>query len=87
MRNAGCDCFVRLSLCLLLFLAPKPTFGQDPTFRSQSNVVIVPALVRDVGVEQTSQLDESAEAEPLSLMVAVQTGTRKALIFRRFGYE
>jgi len=99
-RSARRDSFVRLSFCLLLFLAPKPTFGQEPTFRSQSNIVIVPALVRDVtghviyglsatdfviedeGVEQTVQLDESAEAEPLSLMVAVQTGRRA---WREFG--
>ena len=47
-RTAGRDRVVRLSFYLLLFLAAKAGFGQEPTFRSQSNVVIVPALVRDV---------------------------------------
>jgi VWFA-related protein len=99
-RNAGRDNVVRLSFCLLLFLAPQPTFGQEPTFRSQSNVVIVPALVQDVtghviyglhatdfvieddGVGQAVQLDDSAEDEPLSMVVAIQTGRRA---WREFG--
>ena len=83
-----------------MFLAAGAAFAQEPTFRSQSNVVIVPALVRDVtghpiyglhasdfvieddGVEQPVQLDESADAEPLSLIVAIQTGRRA---WREFG--
>jgi hypothetical protein len=99
-RNAGRASVFKLSFCLLLFLAPQPTFGQEPTFRSQSNVVIVPALVRDVtghviyglhatdfvieddGVGQAIQLDDSAEAEPLSVVVAIQTGRRA---WREFG--
>jgi VWFA-related protein len=82
------------------FLVTGAVFAQEPTFRSQSNVVIVPALVRDVtghpvyglhaadfviednGVEQTAQLDESADTEPLSLIVAIQTGRRA---WREFG--
>jgi hypothetical protein len=78
----------------------EAAFAQEPTFRSQSNIVIVPALVRDVsghpiyglhagdfvieddGVGQELQLDESAEAEPLSLVVAIQTGRRA---WREFG--
>jgi len=100
-RRVGRDNIVRLSVGFLLFLASQPTFGQEPTFRSQSNVVIVPALVRDVtghviyglhatdfvvedeGVEQTAQLDESAESEPLSLIVAIQTGRRASREFDR----
>jgi VWFA-related protein len=76
------------------------TFAQEPTFRSQANVVIVPALVRDVtghviyglhatdfvieddGVEQAVQLDESTEAEPVSLLLAIQIGRRA---WREFG--
>lgn len=83
-----------------MFLASSAVFAQEPSFRSQSNVVIVPALVRDVtghaiyglhapdfvleddGVEQAVQLDEPAEAEPLSVMVAIQTGRRA---WREFG--
>jgi VWFA-related protein len=83
-----------------LFLASRAVFAQEPSFRSQSNVVIVPVLVRDLtghaiyglhapdfvleddGVEQAVQLDESADAEPLSVMVAIQTGRRA---WREFG--
>jgi VWFA-related protein len=84
-----------------LLLAASTAFAQEPTFRSQSNVVIVPALVRDVtghavyglhaadfviednGVEQPAQMDESVETEPLSLIVAIQTGRRAGREFDR----
>jgi len=100
-ERSGRDNIVRLSSCLLLFLAPQPTLAQVPTFRSQSNVVIVPTLVRDVtghliyglhaadfviednGVGQSVQMDESAESEPLSLIVAIQTGRRASREFDR----
>ena len=67
---------------------------QEPTFNAQSNVVLVPTLVRDAngnvvyglqakdfiiednGVDQVPYLDEAGEAEPVSLMIAVQTGRR-----------
>ena len=67
---------------------------EEPTFRTQANVVLVPTLVRDKagevvyglkagdfiieddGVAQTARLDESAEADPVSLVVAVQVGRR-----------
>ena len=67
---------------------------EEPTFRTQSNVVLVPALVRDKsgdtvyglqaadfvieddGVPQSVRLDEAAETEPVSLVVAIQTGRR-----------
>lgn len=67
---------------------------QAPVFRTQSNAVLVPALVKDSrgkivyglqskdfvlednGVEQNVQLDEAAEAQPISVVVAVQTGRR-----------
>ena len=67
---------------------------EEPTFRTQSSVVLVPALVRDKsgsivyglkstefiieddGVPQTVHLDEAAESEPVSLVVAVQVGRR-----------
>lgn len=63
-------------------------------FRTQSNVVLVPALVRDKagdivyglqakdfviednGVPQEGHLDEAAEDNPVSLVVAVQCGRR-----------
>ena len=74
---------------------------QEPTFNAQSNVVLVPTLVRDAsgnvvyglqakdfiieddGVEQAPYLDEAAEAEPVSLMIAVQTGRRAWREFAR----
>jgi VWFA-related protein len=66
--------------------------AQEPTFSSQSNVVLVPALVKgedgravygleakdfvieDDGVEQKIKLDEAAEEEPVSVIVAIQCG-------------
>jgi VWFA-related protein len=92
--------FIKLSFYLLLFLTAGASLAQEPTFRSQSNVVIVPALVRDAtghviyglhatdfvieddGVGQAVHLDDSAEAEPLSVVVAIQTGRRA---WREFG--
>jgi VWFA-related protein len=80
--------------------APQEPTLNAPTFNAQSNVVLVPTLVRDAkgnvvyglqakdfiieddGVEQAPYLDEAAEAEPLSLMVAIQTGRRA---WREFG--
>lgn len=84
-----------IALALSLLSAVPSAHGQEePTFRTQSNVVLVPALVRDKsgeivyglqakdfiieddGVVQTVHLDESAESEPVSLVVAVQCGRR-----------
>ncbi len=82
-------------LALLLPLA-RVADGQEeqPTFRTQSNVVLVPALVRDKageavyglqakdfiieddGVAQTVHLDEAAESDPVSLVIAIQCGRR-----------
>jgi VWFA-related protein len=82
----------RFSL-LVLFLATA-AHGQESTLRVQSNVVVVPTLVKnaeghivygltqndfvieDDGAEQSVHLDESAESEPASVVVAVQTGRR-----------
>ncbi len=78
---------------LLLSAAHAPA-QEEPTFRTQANVVLVPALVRDKsgnviygltkedfvvedeGVPQALHLDEAAESEPVSLVVAVQVGRR-----------
>jgi VWFA-related protein len=77
--------------CLSLFLL-SPALPQETTIRSQSNVVLVPVLVKDGrgravyglkaqdfivvddGVAQAVHLDEEAEAEPISLVIAIQTG-------------
>jgi VWFA-related protein len=86
-----------LQSALLLYLALSLSVGlaqEQPTFRTQSNVVLVPVLVRDKageivyglegndfiieddGVTQAVHLDEAAESEPVSLVVAVQCGRR-----------
>lgn len=66
--------------------------AQEITLRTQSNVVLVPVLVKDArghavyglqaqdfivedaGVPQTVHLDEAAEAQPVSLIIAIQKG-------------
>ena len=71
------------------------------TLRTQSNVVLVPTLVKDQrgeivyglqakdfiieddGVEQLAGLDESPESQPVSLVVAIQTGGRANYEFPR----
>ena len=87
------NCFLRFFLALCIFPGIVQA-QQEPTFRTQSNVVLVPALVRDKsgnaiyglqakdfviddnGVQQTVRLDEAAEDNPVSLVVAVQCGRR-----------
>jgi len=79
---------------VLLVLSLCAIAQEPPTFRTQSNVVLVPALVRDKagdvvyglqakdfvieddGVVQNVHLDEAAESEPVSLVVAIQCGRR-----------
>ena len=81
-------------LLSLLFTVGLANAQEEPTFRTQSNVVLVPVLVRDKageiiyglhskdfiieddGVPQAVQLDEAAESEPVSLVVAIQCGRR-----------
>src|SRR5580704_7479757 len=66
----------------------------ETTLRSQSNVVLIPALVKDGqggivyslqvkdfiveddGVEQPIRLDEAPEGQPISMVIAIQTGRR-----------
>ena len=83
-----------LQLVMFMLVFGPAAAPQEPTFNAQSNVVVVPTLVRDAngsvvyglqakdfiieddGVEQAPYLDEAAEAEPVSLMIAVQCGRR-----------
>jgi VWFA-related protein len=71
------------------------------TIRTQSNIVVIPALVKsangeivyglaakdflveDDGVEQPVHLDEAAEGQPVSLVVAIQCGRRASYEFPR----
>ncbi len=75
--------------------------AQNPTFRSETNIVVVPTLVEDHnrkpvyglqakdfdieddGVAQSVQLDEKAESEPGSVVVAIQCGRRADYEFSR----
>jgi len=88
-------------LVLLLLLLGGTMAAQGPTFRSETNLVLVPTLVKgsdgrpiyglraqdfvveDDGVEQAARLDEEAESEPVSLVIAVQRGRRAAYEFPR----
>ena len=88
-------------LVMLLLLFGTALGQQEPSFRSQGNLVPVPTLVRDAagnavyglraqdfiieddGVEQAVHLDEAAEAEPISLVIAVQCGRRAEREFGR----
>ena len=87
-----------LTFLLVLGLARAQ---QEPSFCSQSNLVLVPTMVKgekgnvvyglraqdfiveDDGVEQAVQLDEAAEAAPVSLVIAVQCGRRAWREFAR----
>lgn len=86
---------------ILLMLCTQATFCQQTTLRSQANVVVIPALVKDAqgevvygleakdfvveddSIEQPARLDEVPEGQPVSLVVAVQTGRRAAYEFPR----
>lgn len=94
--KAFCIFFVALTACF--------TLGQEnPIFRGESQIVVIPALVtapdghtvyglqakdfivEDDGVEQAVQLDQSADSQPVSIVVAVQTGRRAKREFSRIG--
>jgi VWFA-related protein len=75
--------------------------AQETTFHTESNVVLIPTLVKnaqgravyglqakdfvveDDGVAQTAELDETAESEPVSLVIAVQSGRQANREFPR----
>src|SRR5229473_54401 len=84
---------------LAILIAPLVS-GQD-TIHTQTNVVLVPALVKDGagnvvyglqakdfiieddGVSQPVRMDEAAVAEPVSLVIAIQTGRTGPAEFER----
>src|SRR6267154_5398700 len=88
-------------LVMLLLLFGAASGQQEPSFRSQGNLVPVPTLVRDGagnpvyglqaqdflieddGVEQAVHLDETADAEPISVVIAVRVGRRAEQEFGR----
>src|ERR1035441_9354370 len=91
----------RVLTLLVVALFGSIALPQETTLRSQSNVVLIPALVKDQqggivyglqakdfiveddGVEQPARLDEAPEAQPISLVVAIQRGRRAAYEFPR----
>src|SRR5258708_2057791 len=91
----------KLGVLALLTLLAASAIAQETTFRTESNVVLVPTLVKDGrgellyglhandfiieddGVSQTVRMDEAAEAEPVSLVIAIQTGRKASLEFER----
>jgi VWFA-related protein len=86
---------------LVLLLISGTAAQQDSNVRVQSNLVLIPTLVKDAeghivygltqedfaidddGVEQTVHWDDSAESEPASVVVAIQTGRRAWREFSR----
>ena len=85
----------------MLALLSGGALSQETTFHSQSNVVVIPALVKsaqgeavyglgakdfvveDDGVEQAVHLDEVAEGQPVSMVIAIQRGRRADYEFPR----
>ncbi|MGA8836448.1 MAG: VWA domain-containing protein [Candidatus Sulfotelmatobacter sp.] len=85
----------------MLTLLTGSALSQETILRSQSNVVVVPALVKsaqgeavygleakdfvveDDGVEQAVHLDEAAEGQPVSMVIAIQRGRRADYEFPR----
>lgn len=86
---------------LFLALLSATASPQETTLRSQTNLVLLPTLVKDSqgqviyglgvkhfiveddGVEQSARLDETPEGQPISLVLAIQTGRRAAYEFPR----
>jgi VWFA-related protein len=92
----------RARIYLLFFaLLTGGAVCQETTLHSQSNVVVIPALVEsaqgeivyglaakdfvveDDGEEQAVHLDEAAEGQPISMVVAIQRGRRANYEFPR----
>ncbi|MDP9161534.1 MAG: hypothetical protein M3O09_15045, partial [Acidobacteriota bacterium] len=85
-------CKATFKILVLFFAVGFATAQQAPTFNAESNVVLVPTLVRDSGdqvvyglqaknfiieddgVEQATHLDEAAEGQPISIVIAIQCG-------------
>ena len=97
LRRAG----IHLLLVCLAPLCGGAAVCQETTLHSQSNVVVIPALVKsaqgeivygleakdfvvdDDGVEQVVHLDEAAEGQPVSMVIAIQRGRRADYEFPR----
>lgn len=85
----------------LIALLSASASSQETTLRSQTNLVLLPTLVKDSqgqviyglqakdfiveddGFEQSARLDETPEGQPISLVLAIQTGRRASYEFPR----
>lgn len=86
----------------LLIVAASPA-QDNPVFKGESQIVVVPTLVKDPdgrlvdglqakdfvleddGVEQAFQVDQDVDSQPVSIVVALQTGRRAWREFSRIG--
>jgi len=101
-RTARRDRLAGAGIHLLLFaLLTCGAVSQETTLHSQSNVVLIPALVKsaqgevvyglgakdffveDDGEQQAVHLDEVAEGQPVSMVIAIQRGRRANYEFPR----
>jgi VWFA-related protein len=66
-------------------LVPVPTLVRDALGNAVYGLRAQDFIIEDDGVEQAIHLDEAAEAEPISLVIAVQCGRRAEREFGRMG--
>ena len=64
-------------------LVPVPTLVRDATGNAVLGLKAEDFIIEDDGVAQTVHLDDAAESQPVSLMIAVQTGRRAEREFGR----
>jgi VWFA-related protein len=64
-------------------LVPVPTLVRDAAGNAVYGMQAQDFIIEDDGVEQAVHLDESADAEPISLVIAVQCGRRSEREFGR----
>jgi len=98
LKNIFTTRLQHLTLLLLLFPG-RSVAQQGRSFNARANLVPVPKLVKDAngnaiyglhqhiieddGVQQPVHVNEAAEAEPISLIIAVQCGRRAKQEFPR----
>jgi VWFA-related protein len=66
-------------------LVPVPTLVRDAAGNAVYGLRAQDFIIEDDGIEQAVHLDEAAEAEPISLVIAVQCGRRAEREFGRMG--
>lgn len=64
-------------------LVRVPTLVRDATGALVSGLHATDFIIEDDGTSQSAHLDETAEAEPVSLMIAVQSGRKAANEYKR----